>query len=80
MPRATRWKIKNHIKANVSMYAILYDMELSDVAKAIKMPTATLYQQLGKPNNIKLGTLKKLCQLFDCEIEDLIHPKLDCKK
>ncbi len=80
MPRVTRWKTKNHIKANVFMYAVLYDMELIDVAKTIKMPPTTLYQQLGNPNNIRLGTLKKLCQLFECKIEDLIYPKMDSVK
>ena len=77
MARANRWKTKNHLKTNVMMYAVLYNMEMPDVAKSIKMATSTLYQHLSKPSNVRLGTLEKLAKLFNCWIEDLIYPKLN---
>lgn len=72
MPRIKSLKQKNYIKINVMTYALHKDLEISEIAKRMKMSKSTLYRQLSNPNSLRLGTINNLCTILDCDISSLL--------
>ena len=73
-----RNKFYNIIMIKIKLYELMgeNDVTTKEIAKATGLSTTTLTNIKRKRyTNVELDTIDKLCNFFDCKIEDLLEFK-----
>jgi len=73
-----RNKFYNIIMIKIKLYELMgeNDVTAKEIAKATGLSTTTLTNIKRKRyTNVELDTIDKLCNFFDCKIEDLLEFK-----